>query len=124
MRTQHTCGQLPILKGLPRLCNNQRSMLMKALLRDLPALHDQQPDMRCSAKQASLHSQPAEFWSRLRKAQPRSPRPVCAVKEKDPGAWEYSPEWMGNQGRSWGRDAGKTPSHPLWLLSSSLPPVM
>ena len=117
MRAQHTCERLPSLKGLPRLCSDQRSMLMKALLRDLPALHDQQPGMRRSTKQASLHSQPAKVWSRLRKVQPRSRRPARAVKEKDPGAWEYSPEWMGNQGRSWGRDAGEAPSHPLWLLS-------
>ena len=26
----------------------------------------------------------------------------------DPGAWEYSPEWMGSQGGSWGRDTGTT----------------
>lgn len=26
----------------------------------------------------------------------------------DPGDWEYSPEWMGTQGGSWGHDAGRT----------------
>jgi len=57
-----------------------------------------------------MHSRPAEVLSRLRTARPRAHRPPCAVKEKDPGAWEYSPQWMGNQGRSWGRDAGMTAS--------------
>ena len=107
MRTQHTCGRIPYFTGLPTLYSEQRPTLMKALLRDLPTLSDREPSRRCSAKQEYLHSQPAEVWSRLRKAQPRAQRPVRAVKEKDPGAWEYSPEWMGNQGRSWGRDAGK-----------------
>lgn len=30
------------------------------------------------------------------------------IYSKDPGDWSYSPEWMGTQGGSWGRDAGTT----------------
>ena len=33
---------------------------------------------------------------------------VTSSSTQDPGAWEYSPEWMGSQGGGWGRDEGTT----------------
>lgn len=33
---------------------------------------------------------------------------VTSSSTEDPGAWEYSPEWMGSQGGGWGRDKGTT----------------
>lgn len=33
---------------------------------------------------------------------------VTSSSMQDPGAWEFSPEWMGSQGGGWGRDEGTT----------------
>lgn len=38
----------------------------------------------------------------------RQPPQASSNSDTDPGAWEFSPEWMGSQGGSWGRDAGTT----------------
>ena len=61
----------------------------------------------CAPRQACLHSQSGELWSRLRCNPAQRCKPVRAVRERDPGSWDNSPEWMGNQGGGWGRDAGQ-----------------
>ena len=102
-RIPHACGSLPVCRILAML--SQHPMPQRA-----------RPSQSHALGRECLHSQPAEVWTRLRRAHARKKqRPAPAVREADPGAWDYSPEWMGTQGGGWGRDAGKHLGVPFHL---------
>ena len=118
LRNLHSCSALPAYRKLPSLCSGQLSAQPWAL-QGAAAAHERQPSS-CAPRQACLHSsQPGEAWSRLRGGPAQRCKPVSAVKERDPGSWDHSPEWMGNQGGGWGRDAGqRLPLHVLPLRAA------
>ena len=109
LRNLHSCSAPPVYRTLPSLCSRQLSSQPWAL-QGAAAAGARQPSS-CAPRQACLHSQPGKVWSRLRCSPARRYKPVSAAREKDPGSWDHSPEWMGNQGGGWGRDAGQQLQH-------------